>query len=93
MIKKIPCPDCGTKHVVNTEKHVFREKLCTNCRAVIDNAHPKRRVLSVFQRKKEERKAETRQRFVQRMLRLKHGMDRISKMMTKVFGWEKKDEP
>ena len=92
MKKKVDCPDCGTGHIVNTEKHKFRPKYCTNCRAIIDNAHPKRRIMSVFQRKKEERKAATRQRFVQRMLGLKHGMDRISKMMTKIFPWEKRND-
>lgn len=91
MRKIIACSECGTRTVVNTKKHEFRPKYCPNvtCRAVIDNAHPKRRILSVFQRKKTERKEATRQRFVARMQGLGFGFEKISKMMTKVFGWEK----
>ena len=91
MRKIVVCPECGTRTVVNTEKHKYRPKYCTyvKCRTVIDNAHPKLRILSVFQRKKKERKEATRQRFVARMQRLNFGFEKISKMMTKIFKWEK----
>ena len=91
MLKKVKCPNCGTVNHVNPEKHKFRPKYCTSvrCRAIIDNAHPKRRIMSGFQRKKWERKEATRSRFIQRMIGLGRGMDRISKMLIKIFKSEK----
>jgi len=91
MLKEVKCSECGTKHTVNTKKHVFRPKYCTICRAIIDNINPKRRILSVFQKNKQKRKEATRQRFVDRMRVLGHGFDYISKKITKVFKWESKE--
>ena len=67
MLTKVKCSNCGTKHVVNLEKRVYKPKYCTNCKSPIANLSPKLRVLSVFQRRKKERKQQTRQRFVDRI--------------------------
>lgn len=90
--KLINCPKCGTRHVINPKKHRFRQKLCKKCRTPIANLKPKRRVLSIFQRRKRERKEATRERFIQRLQMLGHGMETIAKRLTRPFSWEKKDD-
>ena len=88
MLKKVKCSNCGTKHVINTEKHRFRPKYCTACRNPIDNLHPKLRVLSKFQMMKDERRRQSRERFIVRMLALRTPLAKIMKMLVKPMGSE-----
>jgi len=90
--EEIDCQKCGTHHVINPEKHRFRQKLCTICRTPIANLNPKNRVLSKFQIFKLERKEASRERFIQRMQMLGHGIETIAKRLPKVFSWEKRDK-
>jgi hypothetical protein len=85
----VDCSKCGIRHAINPEKHKFRKKLCKVCKSPIANFSPKTRILSVFQKRKAERKKQTRDRFVQRMLALRYGMEYIAKRMVKIFKWEK----
>lgn len=91
MVKKIvkcPNPKCGQTIVLNTDKHRHRKKLCPKCRAVVDNQSPKARILSVFQRKKKERKEKARKRFIDGLLARKMSWRQIEKRLSKVFEWE-----
>ena len=82
------CPDCNAKHNTNPNKHRFRPKYCTVCRAVIANATPKNRVLSMFQRRKKERKKATRKLFVEQLMATGVGLRHAVGKLTKVFEGE-----
>lgn len=88
MLKKVICPECGTKHMVNTEKHKFRPKYCTNCRTIIDNTNHKIRVNSHFQKLKGLRKQATRERFMNRLKAMNFSHREIARRMVKVFKGE-----
>ena len=92
MVKKVvKCSYCGTNNPINTDKHKYREKRCFKCLRVIDNPSPKRRVLSVFQRRKKEAKKHSRERFINRMLARKMPMKEIEKRLDKPLSWEKNE--
>ena len=88
MIDLIKCPECDTKHVLNSEKHKFRPKYCMKCRAIIANEKPKHRVLSTFQKLKRLRKENTRERFMRKMQTMKYDPREIARRMVKVFDEE-----
>jgi len=79
---------CGRVVVLNPNKHRFRPKYCPNCLSIVTNYTTKQRVLSIFQRRKQERKEETRERFISRMQQLQYELKHISKRMCKIFDWE-----
>lgn len=87
-MRKITVCSCGRKVVLNTDKHRFRPKWCPQCLQVVDNKSTKTRVLSVFQKHKQERRDETRRRFIDRMRRLKYSVEYIEKRLVKRFDSE-----